>query len=280
MFRTTVVAVLVLAASFSAPAAEKWFENNLALNSTYIWRGMVLTDGPVFQPGITAGLKLAEGHDVFLDLWGSEDLDEANDTAGEFCEFDFTLDYTYEAEMITASLGALHYTYPNYESIDPTTEIYVKLGLKAPLKVELAAYRDVGTVEGLYASLGGSFEAKVGEAHTLEFGLSVGYGDKTNNRANTIGVYLQPPYDDDPKYSASGAARTEAERVADDLLETSGGLTDVAVKISLAKKIEDMYTVAITVTVAQLLGDFAEAVDYTNGDVMSVSGGLSWKAEF
>ena len=124
------------------------FAVDLAFVNKYVWRGMLLTDGPVFQPAATLGYKGAS-----VGVWGNLDLDDVNDTEGEFNEIDLVLDYTHSINEFSVSGGLIYYDFPNTD-FRSTVELYVAAGVDILLQPCLTVYFDVDQAEGIYGTLG------------------------------------------------------------------------------------------------------------------------------
>ena len=128
----------------------------------YIWRGQNIDNSSVLQPAVSASAYGFTGS-----VWGNMDLTNksatAPDNAGEFSEFDYTIDYTaviLGIEWLSGSVGVIYYRFPN-TVFDPTTEIYGGLSLNGvPLSPSFKWYRDVDEIKGSY------FQFAIG--HTLE----------------------------------------------------------------------------------------------------------------
>ena len=78
-------------ATTAAAVAE--IETSVAVDvpvvSAYVWRGQVLNDEAVAQPGLTGGIG---GFSV--NAWSSMDLTDNQDSSGEFDEMDWTVSYS------------------------------------------------------------------------------------------------------------------------------------------------------------------------------------------
>ena len=182
------ISVFVVLTSLDAVFAEDEVKLGLSADflSKYIWRGQNLNDESVFQPSASVSAYGFTGS-----VWGSHDLTNENDNAGEFTEVDYTLDYTNTLPGIDGvnwSVGVIHYRFPN-TSFEPTTEIYGGLTfIELPLTPAVRVYRDVDEVEGSYYqfALGHTFEKVVVWTEDcscdLALGASVGYGDSSYNR--------------------------------------------------------------------------------------------------
>ncbi len=151
----------------------------------YIWRGQNLTNGAVWQPYVAISKSGFTGS-----VWGNLDMTKTNNHAGEFTEFDYSLDYSGNMPNISwlnYSAGVIHYEFPG-TVFHPTTEVYGGLGLNTFLLPVIKAYRDVGEIDGTYIQLSiGHIVEKVVEWKddcycSAQFGMSFGYGDSQYNK--------------------------------------------------------------------------------------------------
>ena len=190
MFSKSVAAVVVAVAGFvSAGLAEETTKEPIGVGITadyfskYIWRGQVLNDESVFQPSIYLSKYGFTGS-----VWGNLDMKDNLGNAGEFNEFDSSLDYTHAlTDWLSGSVGAVYYDFPKTDFED-TTEIYGGLSLtKLPWTPSFKIYHDVDEIKGSYMSLGvgKTFEKIQKWSDTcycgLALGASVGYGTESYN---------------------------------------------------------------------------------------------------
>ena len=165
----------------AAPRKDWSVELGLTCNSKYVWRGLNLTDDPVFQPSVTFAWK-----GLSLNVWGSMDLTSVNGNNDEFNELDYTLDYSGEWEMLSYSVGIISYHFPNTRFAG-TTEVYGTLGLDVPLSPTLTVYYDCDEADGWYGkfALSHKFESVVSISETCsmscEVSASVAYADADYN---------------------------------------------------------------------------------------------------
>jgi len=156
--------------------------------SKYIWRGQVLDNKSVFQPAVSASAYGFTGS-----LWGNMNLTNSDkivpDNAGEFSEFDWTLDYSSAVpgvENLNFSTGVIYYRFPN-QVFRPTTEIYGGLSLSVPLSPFIKLYHDIDEIDGSYVQFGvGHTFEKIYVVNDncycgLLLGASVGWGSKGYN---------------------------------------------------------------------------------------------------
>lgn len=156
--------------------------------SAYVWRGQVLVDEPVLQPGLTGSIG---GFSV--NAWSSMNLD-GTDTDGEFTEMDWTVSYSQAIGLVELGAGVVQYTFPNStieteaedgtvsaSAYPGTVEVFASVGVDVLLAPALTVSYDVDEIEGLYAvaALGHSFELM--DKVALDLSASLGFGDADYN---------------------------------------------------------------------------------------------------
>jgi DNA-directed RNA polymerase subunit RPC12/RpoP len=151
--------------------------------SKYVSRGVVTTDGPVFQPDIWVSYK-----SFTFSVWGNIDMTDVNGLGGNFNEADYTLDYSGSLNKLSYSAGLTYYTFP-HTGADDTSEVYLGLGYDFPLNPKIAVYYDFWQADGFYGvfSLGHSFGLpKVWNSveASLDLSAQVGLGSKNFNSFN------------------------------------------------------------------------------------------------
>ena len=164
---------------------EVGFELTTDFFGKYIWRGQILSDDPVFQPG----LNISYGN-LSVGVWGNMDLSNINGNSGDFSEMDYSFDYSSNIpgiEVVGYSVGVIYYDFPGTKVKD-STEVYWGLNLDIPLSPSVTVYHDVDEAEGTYVSLalGHSFE-KIAELGPdipigMEIGTSLGWGSGSYNK--------------------------------------------------------------------------------------------------
>jgi hypothetical protein len=148
--------------------------------SHYVWRGQLLTDGPVIQPSVTASWR-----GLRLNVWASVDATDVNEQGSEHVriqEVDYTLSYTFSpVEGLDLAGGLIEYDFPGTR-FDATQELFASASASAvPLAPTLALYYDIDEVNGVYAnfSVGHTFE--VSEKLGLGVGAGAGWADADYN---------------------------------------------------------------------------------------------------
>lgn len=165
----------------AVPAAAQTVGADLGLFSSYVWRGLSLTNKPVAQPDLyvtfpAGNASITLGGWASIDLGKYDDLDDDISESGassgfNFAEFDPWAEISFPVgTKTTLTAGATAYIYPNdadaatndfglLTSDANTVEIYAKAAFDVPLSPKLAVWYDVDKINGAY------FEGSV--SHTL-----------------------------------------------------------------------------------------------------------------
>ena len=166
--------LLIAAAALAGPAAaEVTATYTLDFASAYVWRGITVTDGVVWQPQVT----VAHGSGFALNVWGNWDWDDDNGLEHEFIEVDITPSYTFDTGSdLIASVGLIEYIFPNSGAFnDATTEAWFSLGWAGTITPTLAVYYDFDAVEDYYANLSLLYAHEVNEDVDFKVALAAGY---------------------------------------------------------------------------------------------------------
>lgn len=136
-------AMIMMAAALAAGAARAADVSATAdFASAYIFRGVTLNDGLVFQPGVSiSGLPIPEEYgSVTLGTWANYDIGTYCNTLPkhEFSEIDYYATYVLPVKVVDLSTTYTEYTYPH--------------GANADREVALAVGKGIGDT-GLYPSL-------------------------------------------------------------------------------------------------------------------------------
>ena len=136
------------------------FEATLDLYSAYIWRGCVVNDRPVWQPGGTVSYATADYGTLSAGVWGNFDMtDRCGHTQfGGISEVDYTAAYEIEVGPVSLSAGHIWYVFPSvsgsaYDS--STREVFASAQYNTDLvNPFVEAYYDYEFAEGVYALAG------------------------------------------------------------------------------------------------------------------------------
>jgi hypothetical protein len=193
MKRANVLGVALLLASTiatAAPAAAQTVGADLGLFSSYVWRGLSLTNKPVAQPDLYVTFPAGKAS-ITLGGWANIDLGKYDDPDNDisesgglssfnFAEFDPWAEISFPVgEKTTLTAGATAYIYPNdltptsnggLNSDANTVELYGKAAFDVPLSPKLAVWYDVDKIKGAY------FEGSVSHSLTASEKVSVVLG--------------------------------------------------------------------------------------------------------
>jgi hypothetical protein len=176
-------ATLVVASAIATapPAAAQTVGADVGLFSSYVWRGLSLTNKPVAQPDLYVTFPAGKAS-VTLGGWANVDLGKYDDVDNDisesgassgfnFAEFDPWAEISFPVgSKTTLTAGATAYIYPNkadnatndfglLTSDANTVELYAKAAFDVPLSPKLAMWYDVDKINGAY------FEGSI--SHTL-----------------------------------------------------------------------------------------------------------------
>jgi hypothetical protein len=158
------------------------------LFSSYVWRGVSLTNKPVLQPDLWASFP-AGNASVTVGGWANIDIgkydgdDDISESGGlsafNFAEFNPYAEVSFGTGKATLTGGIIGYFYPNdtdngLNSDFNTWEVYGKVGFDVPFAPEISLYYDIDKVNGAYLEAAGSHSLPLGENHTLDLGALVG----------------------------------------------------------------------------------------------------------
>lgn len=188
--------VLAVSAPRLAAADRLGISVESSMFSQYVWRGMLLTNGPVLQNSVTALWRGAH-----LNLWTNQDLDAANGHRGKFNEVDFEAGYERSLEKAGISGGVIRYRFPNTQAA-PTTEVYAGVTLAVPLGPAVKAYFDVDGIRGTYVTFDVSHSLAMPQPHpqvswSVELAAGAGWGSSGCNWSY-FGVHRQGMMDFHP----------------------------------------------------------------------------------
>lgn len=207
-----------MAATIADYLAEKDIDASISATmdyySKYVWRGMLLDDDNVLQPGV----EMAVGG-VTVGFWGSWDVESEDSRSSD--EVDGYIDYSFDLgflgedmEMVGMSLGHTWYTFPagNLNA----QEYYVGLSLDTFLSPSLTWYHDYsdeasGGADGDYVIGSIGYSVPISEEYgiSLDLGQELGYNDgyfivgEGGYSLTTVGVSL--PLSESVSMSASAS---------------------------------------------------------------------------
>jgi hypothetical protein len=198
--------------------------------SAYIFRGVTLNDGLVFQPGAEiSGFPIPEKYgSITIGTWGNYDMTTYGGalTKSEFSEVDYYSTYALSVKAVDLSATYIQYTYPNGGVADKEVAFSVGKGLgETGLYSSLTANYGVGgaLTKSWYVQGALDYEKSLSEALTLSSGISLGYAikddaeDGFNDAVGKVGL----SYALTEKWSLNGSLNYVAQ--LDDKVLPEGG---------------------------------------------------------
>ena len=192
LLRVTALGILLVAPARAAQAQTE-IGAQLDLFSSYVWRGVTLTNKPVAQPDLwvsfpAGNASITAGGWANIDLGKYDDPDDDISESGglsafNLAEFNPYAEVSFGAGKATLTGGIVGYIYPNdltddsnggYNSDINTWEVYGKVGFDVPFAPEISLYYDIDKVKGLYVEGAASHSVPLGPSHTLDLGGVVG----------------------------------------------------------------------------------------------------------
>jgi hypothetical protein len=192
MQRANVLGTAFLVAGASVCAvrghAQTTVGADLGLFSSYVWRGLSLTNKPVAQPDLYLTIP-AGNASITVGGWSSIDLGKYDDpdhdfsesggvSSFNFAEFDWWGEVSYPVGKATLTGGATGYIYPNdfgLTKANNTVEIYAKAALDAPLSPKVSIYYDVDKIKGAYIEGGVTYSLAATEKVAVNLGALAGF---------------------------------------------------------------------------------------------------------
>ncbi len=150
---------------------------SLALQSKYVWRGMVQSPDMVLQPEVNVGVM-----GFTAGFWGNMDTSNVNGQESEFNEMDWTLGYEMNLPFLNFGTGLIHYRFPNsldmVDGTPSTTELYLHASANVILSPSLTFYQDLDEIKGGYWEASISHGAPLSPAANLDLKAGLGLGSK------------------------------------------------------------------------------------------------------
>jgi hypothetical protein len=198
--------VLIGALASATPGhAQATFGVDLDLFSSYVWRGLSLTNKPVAQPALWVSFP-AGNASITAGGWSSIDLGKYDDpiddisesggtSAFNLAEFNPYAEVSFPAGKATLTGGIVAYIYPNdfptgtagLNSDFNTVELYGKAGLDVPLSPELSIYYDVDKIKGAYIEGNISHSLAASENVSVDLGATAGFSAGQDAELDDVG---------------------------------------------------------------------------------------------
>jgi hypothetical protein len=186
--------VLAVAAALPAAAQDATIGFDAAFNSSYVWRGLSLTNKPVIQPdvwisayGFTGGAWANVEPSSYT---GAKDISENGTDGAGIAEIDLWLEYARATGNVNWKLGWTIYTYDTNNSgltaFYDTHEFYGQASISGlPVTPQLYVAYDIDKVKGAYIVPSLSYGVKAGPNLTINLtalaGISAGQEVSAND---------------------------------------------------------------------------------------------------
>ena len=166
-----------------APDTGFSFSSTLDLYSAYVWRGCVVNDEPVWQPGATVSYDTGDYGVFSANVWANFDMtDQAGPTtAAGLSEIDYTASYAIDVGPMSLSAGHIWYTFPKAGGSDyynSTREVYATAQYNNDIvNPFVKVYYDYALMEGFYGNVGLNKSVDVTDQLSVGSEVSLGAGD-------------------------------------------------------------------------------------------------------
>lgn len=174
-------------------AEDKFISAEVSVDvmSSYMWRGQILSDVPVWQPGATLSADLGDYGALNANVWSSFRLTSRRDgtpvSGMGNQEIDYTVSYAKSLGDFDLEAGHIWYTFPNSRNEGNSEELYLSVAYNNDFVTPTAAvywdYRDNDDDGLFYGSLSLAHEFELTEGLTLTPSVSMGLGTDAYMRA-------------------------------------------------------------------------------------------------
>jgi len=128
----------------SSDAPKLSTAGDVTLASRYLFQGLDYSEGrTVLQPNFVVGFGAFSAV-----AWANFQPD-----LGDVNEIDLSVKYSRSIRRLSIAPGYTYLHYPNREGWDPSQELFVDLGVTAPLSPSLSLHYDFDAGQGLYATM-------------------------------------------------------------------------------------------------------------------------------
>ncbi|MDD3275758.1 MAG: hypothetical protein PHP93_01765 [Kiritimatiellales bacterium] len=213
--------ILMMAAALVAGvvnAADVSLSGDFA--SAYVFRGVTLNKGLVFQPGAeVSGFPIPEEYgSVAVGVWGNYDIDDSDGAVAgsSFSEIDYYVSYTLPVTVVDLSVTYTYYDYPNGGTADEEIAFSVGKGLgETGLYASLTANYGVGgAVDGSwYIQAALDYEKELSEKLSMSAGVNMAYAlvDGGSDGFNDAGASVGLSYALNDNWSLNGSLNYVAQ---------------------------------------------------------------------
>jgi uncharacterized protein (TIGR02001 family) len=226
MKKTKLMIMAAALAAGVATAADVSVSGDFA--SAYIFRGVTLNDGLVFQPGAEiSGFPIPEEYgSIAVGTWANFDIsdDGGRLNRNEFSEIDYYISYSLPVSIVDLGVAYTEYTYPNSSGTESDKEVAFSAGKglgETGLYASLTANYGLGGLveEEWYIQGALDYEKSLTDALTLSAGINAAYAIQKADDAgfNDAGASVGLSYALTENWSVGGSLNYVAQ-LDDDVL--------------------------------------------------------------
>lgn len=228
MKKTAMMMVAAALIAGVAGAADVSISGDFA--SAYVFRGVTLNKGLVFQPGAEiSGLPIPEQFgSLAVGIWGNYDIDDSDGAVAgsSFSEVDYYVSYSLPVTVVDLGISYTYYDYPNGGIADQEIGFSIGKGLgETGLYASLTAnYGIAGAVDGSwYVQAALDYEKELTEALTMSAGMNIAYAlvDGGSDGFNDAGASVGLSYALNDNWSVNGSLNYVAQLDSDVLSDAS-----------------------------------------------------------
>lgn len=149
---------------------------DLPVASRYVFRGAVIDDNAVFQPGLR--VEQEAGDDLLgAGLWSNFELGDDRGLEGNFTEYDVSLDYSKTFGRVDAAVGGSLYEYPHTD-FHSSVEVFAMFSLNdLVVTPTFEAWYDCVDIDGVYFNFNLSKDFELAQDWTLSAVAGIGWMD-------------------------------------------------------------------------------------------------------
>lgn len=160
------------------------FDATLDLYSAYVWRGEVINDEPVWQPGATVSYSMGEYGTLSGNVWANFNA-TGNLDHDHFCgmdELDYTASYAVDVGPVSLSAGHIWYTFPSISDTTyahSTREVFATAAYNNDIVTPFVkGYYDYESdIEGFYGNVGLTKSVDITDQFSVGGETSLGMAD-------------------------------------------------------------------------------------------------------
>ena len=159
------------------------FAATMDIYSAYVWRGLVVNDRPVWQPGGTISYDTGDYGTFAVNVWANFDMTDrmGHTTGAGLNEVDYTASYAIDVGPCSLSVGHVWYTFPKVNGEDyysSTREVYATAQYNNDIvNPFVKVYYDYEALEGFYGNAGLNKTVELNDRVSVGTEVSLGAGD-------------------------------------------------------------------------------------------------------